>query len=77
LRRELFFVNISHIGDINQLVFFGYHIINETDDFWLFQCFDGEEQIVQKARPLLLVNDVNDANAIGAFEGFVFMQMDG
>ena len=75
MRRELFYVDISHLP-VDDLVFFGYSVAYETSEFWLFQCFDGEEQIVSKTRPFLLVDDVNDAHSLRAFKGFLFQNHD-
>lgn len=71
MRRELFYVNISHLDD-TALAFFGYTLIDEDTDQKLYLCYDGEEHIVDKRNPHLLVEDVNDANAMKATKGLFF-----
>ena len=75
MRRELFYVDISHLRDAD-LEFFGYSLVAEDDEFKLFSCYDGEEHIVAKDRPHLLVIDVNEANEMRAFRGFIFNRVD-
>ena len=75
MRRELFYVRIDHLSQ-PELLIAGYSVIIENDEFWLIQGYDGDEQIVRKSFPFLLVDDVNDANAIKATSGFVFTKLD-
>lgn len=71
MRKGLFYIDIRHLRDAD-LEFFGYQMIAEDEIQKLFLCYDGEEHIVDKERPYLLVSDVNEANEMKAFRGFVF-----
>jgi hypothetical protein len=53
-------VDISGIGD-DILDFLGYHLADETDQFKVYRDKYAEDHIVFKARPLLYVEDANDA----------------
>jgi hypothetical protein len=55
-----FAVNISDIPD-ETLSFFGYEFQEETDEFKIYIDKYREPHIVQKARPLLYVEDINDS----------------
>ncbi len=61
----MFIVCIDHLSE-SQLNFFGWDLVQETDEFWLYlHVRTGEEQIVDgKGKKYLLVDDVNDANAM-------------
>ena len=66
----MFAVDVSHLTD-EELMFFGWAITKETEDFFIYQLIHtGEEQIVSKRLPrLLIVDDVNDAQqmSVGGF----------
>lgn len=63
----MFIVCIDHLSE-SQLNFFGWDLVRETDDFWLYlHIHTGEDQIVdKKGKKYLLVDDINDANAMSA-----------
>lgn len=63
----MFIVCIDHLSE-SQLNFFGWDVVRETDDFWLYLHINtGEEQIVdKKGKKNLLVDDINDANVMSA-----------
>ncbi len=63
----MFIVCIDHLTE-SQLNFFGWDLVRETDDFWLYlHIRTGEDQIVdKKGKKYLLVDDINDANAMSA-----------
>jgi hypothetical protein len=58
----MFTVDVSHLTE-EQLLFFGWVIVKETDDFLIYlHIRTGEEQPVsKKGKRLLIVDDVNDA----------------
>ena len=62
-----FCVNIGAHND-KTLEFFGYRFIRENDEFKVYQDKHLEDHIVAKARPLLYVEDVNDAAYLAANE---------
>lgn len=56
-----FFVRIGHLTP-EELVFFGWVKTAEDDEFAIYsRPYSDEEQVVEKADPFLLVDDVNDA----------------
>lgn len=55
-----FAVNISHLDD-KLLAFLGFDVVDENDEFKVIVDKYKEHHIVQKSRPLLYVDDVNDA----------------
>jgi hypothetical protein len=55
-----FCVDISHLDD-RTLGFFGYTLVDENDEFKIYQDKNREDHIVAKAHPRLYVEDVNDA----------------
>ncbi|WP_027163073.1 hypothetical protein [Mesorhizobium sp. WSM1293] len=56
-----FFVSINHLSDA-QLEFYGWYFVRENSEFKIYgRPYDGEEQIVSKDSPFLLVDDYNDA----------------
>lgn len=57
-----FSVDISHL-DENELLFFGYDLVGETDEFFLYlHVHTNTEHIVKKGeKRLLVVDDLNDA----------------
>lgn len=61
----MFIVCIDHLSE-SQLNFFGWDVVRETDDYWLYlHIHTGEEQIVdRKGKKYLIVDDINDANAM-------------
>ena len=63
----MFIVCIDHLSE-SQLNFFGWDLVQETDEFGLYlHVHTGEEQIVdRKGKKYLLVDDVNDATAMAA-----------
>jgi hypothetical protein len=60
-----FCVDISHLTD-EMLSFFGYDIRDENDEFKIYTDKSLEDHIVEKARPRLYVEDVNDAVYLAA-----------
>ena len=75
MRKDLFYVDIAHLRDAD-LEFFGYQKAFEDDFQKLFVCYDGEEHIVDRERPFLRVSDVNEANEMKAFKGFLINKVD-
>lgn len=55
-----FCVDISHLDD-RVLGFFGYELVEENEEFKIYEDKEGSDHIVDKARPRLYVEDVNDA----------------
>lgn len=60
-----FAVNIGNIPD-DTLAFFGYTLIRENSEFKVYSDKYLEDHIVAKAKPLLYVEDVNDAAYMAA-----------
>ena len=61
----MFIVCIDHLSE-SQLNFYGWDLVRETDEFWLYiHVRTGEDQIVdKKGKKYLVVDDVNDAEAM-------------
>ena len=59
----MFYVPIGGISD-SVLEFLGYHLVHEGSDFALYRDYQGDEYIVQKSNPFLMVKDFNDAQAL-------------
>lgn len=61
----MFIVCIDHLSE-SQLNFFGWDLVRETDEFWLYlHVRTGEDQIVdKKGKKYLLIDDVNDADTM-------------
>ncbi len=60
-----FFVDISGIDD-DRLGFLGYTKIAEDSNFKIYRHYGGDIHIVDKLRPKLFVDDLNDAAYINA-----------
>lgn len=60
-----FAVNISRISD-ETLSFFGYELQEDNAEFKVYTDKYLESHIVEKARPLLYVEDINDAAYLAA-----------
>lgn len=64
MRRERFYVCIDHLSD-DELEFFGWYKIRESDEFTVYaRAYGAEQQIVDRAeggKKFLLVDDWNDA----------------
>ena len=73
LRNTLFYVKIGHLSDA-ELSFLGYSLIKDAETK-LYQRYDGEEYLVDKANPILAVNDMNDAMIMKASDGFTFRKV--
>jgi hypothetical protein len=58
------YVSIKDVSD-ELLGVLGYVLVHETDDLKIYNHF-GDEMIVDKADPFLLVDDINDAVALGS-----------
>lgn len=70
----MFYVCIDHLSD-EQLEFFGFLLIKESDDFKLYRQYDGTEHIIDKnGRKFVYVSDLNDAIAMQAGEIVHFAQ---
>tara|TARA_R110000782_G_scaffold135569_1_gene227948 strand:- start:1855 stop:2076 length:222 start_codon:yes stop_codon:yes gene_type:complete len=63
----MFIVNIDHLTE-DQLEFFGWSLVRETDDMWLYlHVHTGEEQLVDKdGEKFLIIDDVNDASMMSS-----------
>lgn len=59
-----YYVSVAHISD-EFLGLLGYVLIHESAEFKIYSHF-GDEVIVDKADPFILVDDVNDAVAMGS-----------
>lgn len=55
-----FCVDISDMDDAS-LAFYGYRLDEENEEFKVYKDKHYEDHIVSKTRPLLFVEDVNDA----------------
>lgn len=60
-----FCVDISAMDDAS-LAFYGYRLDDESEEFKVYKDKHYEDHIVSKARPLLYVEDVNDAVYLAA-----------
>jgi len=60
---ERFYVDITGVSQ-DRLDFLGYFVIYEDDEFKILSN-KGDLYIIDKARPRLFVDDVNDANLLG------------
>lgn len=60
-----FCIDISHLSD-ETLSFFGYDARDENDEFKIYTDKNLEDHIVDKSRPRLYVEDVNDAVYLSA-----------
>jgi len=60
-----FCVDISDIDDA-RLEFFGYRLEEESEEFKIYRDIYNDYHIVSKSRPLLFVEDVNDATYLAA-----------
>lgn len=59
-------MSIAHLS-VEDLELFGYAMVIENEEFRVFNhVYTGEDQIVDKNNPLLLVEDLNDALAMRA-----------
>jgi hypothetical protein len=58
-------VNIDGISD-EILAFFGYRLVDENEEFKFYQDKYAEDHIVEKAHPLLYVEDINDALSLNS-----------
>ena len=50
--------------DLSFLEWLGYGCVFESEEFWIFRDYHGEEYIVFKKSPYLKVEDINDAALI-------------
>lgn len=58
-------VSVSHLTQ-EQLAFLGYRLIKENEAFCVYEDYMGDDHIVQKANPYMVVEDFNDALAINS-----------
>lgn len=59
-----FYVNLENVNDL-QLSLAGFVLVSENDDFRVFRHF-GEDVIVDKSDPFVIVDDINDAAVLGS-----------
>ncbi len=59
-----FYVSIDGIED-SDLEFLGYTLVVESENIKLYRDIYGDEHTVQKERPRLYVEDLNDAQILG------------
>ena len=64
----MFYVRIDGISD-KDLEFFGYFLVAESSRFKLYRDYRGEDHLVVKSRPYLLIEDMNEAQDIAALSG--------
>lgn len=56
----MWYVNIQGVDD-QFLEFLGYNLVHEDHEFKLYVDYHGEDHLVLKVKPRLLVEDLNDA----------------
>lgn len=59
-----FYVNLDGVSD-GQLALAGYILVDEDDGYWIYRHY-GEDVIVDKADPFIVVDDINDATILGS-----------
>lgn len=59
-----FYVNLDGVQD-GQLLLAGYVLIDENDQFRVYRHF-GEDIIVDRSDPFIVVDDINDAAILGS-----------
>ncbi|MAO93810.1 MAG: hypothetical protein CMM78_04805 [Rhodospirillaceae bacterium] len=56
----MFFVGIGGVAD-STLAFLGYTLVTENEEFKKYHDYQGEIHVVLKSKPMLKVDDMNDA----------------
>jgi hypothetical protein len=59
-----FYVNLDGVQD-GQLLLAGYVLVDENEQFRVYRHF-GEDIIVDKSDPFIVVDDINDAAILGS-----------
>ncbi len=59
-----FYVNLQNVDD-GQLLVAGFVLIGENDHFRIYRHY-GEDVIVDKSDPFVIVEDINDAAVLGS-----------
>ena len=59
-----FYVNLKDADD-GHLLLAGYVLIDENDQYWVYRHF-GDDIIVDKSDPFIVVDDINDAAILGS-----------
>jgi hypothetical protein len=59
-----FYVNLDGVAD-GQLLLAGYVLVDENEQFRVYRHF-GEDIIVDKSDPFIVVDDINDAAILGS-----------
>ena len=59
-----FYVNLDGVPD-GKLLLAGYILVDEDEQFWVYRHF-GEDIVVDKSDPFIVVDDINDAAILGS-----------
>jgi len=60
-----FAVEISNVSD-KELEFVGYSLVEENEEFKVYRDKYSEDYVVRKAKPYLFVNELDEAQSLGA-----------